>query len=83
VAFTRNLKSRAAPALVALQHFDCALLPDREYGISLFAAVRDLISTERKLCVLIHSKKPFLELLPHNHAFSSLTQLRVVELQGC
>ncbi|MET0389882.1 MAG: toll/interleukin-1 receptor domain-containing protein [Polyangiales bacterium] len=80
VAFTRALRSRATPAFVALQHFDYALLDDRDYGLSFFSALRDLAANDRKLCLLVHSKVPFLELLPAGHPLSSLTQLRVLEL---
>ena len=82
VAFTRALRQRERPALLALQHFDYALQPGRSSDANLFSALRDLVSVDRKLCLLIHSKRPFLELLPADHPLSSLTQLCLVELVG-
>lgn len=82
VEFARAMMRKEARVLLALQHFDRVVAPDRDYSTSLFAALRDLISCERKLCLLVHSRVPFLELLPKDHALSSLTQVRNVELQG-
>ena len=80
VEFTRALRRRGDAALVALQHFDNAGRLERHYGVDLFAALRDLVSNDRKLCLLIQSRVPFVELLPPGHALSSLTQVQYVEL---
>ncbi len=65
---------------LALLHFD--MTEDRlsEYGVDLFAAVRNLIE-ERRLVVLVQSRRPFVQLVPREHPLS-MVQLNTVELDG-
>jgi hypothetical protein len=74
----RALSSRGL-SRVALLHFDHSR--DRNYGIDLFAALRYLIMESRKLVLLIQSRQPFIELLPHDHPLSTI-DIKTVELRG-
>ncbi len=82
VTFTLELRERPAPAFLALLHFDLVATRKRQYEIDLFAALRDLITEKRKLVLLIHSQRHFIELLPSDHPLSSITDLKTVELPG-
>ncbi len=57
VTFTRQVRQLEAPACVALLHFDRAAATQRDYGEDLFATLRDLIGNERKLVLLLQSRR--------------------------
>jgi hypothetical protein len=80
VAFDRFLESLPRGRL-ALTHFDLAGTPERqqEYGIDLFAALRHLTMTKKKLILLIESHRAFATLLPPNHPLSEI-DVKTVEL---
>ena len=85
VYFTNTLEGRAQPLQIALLRFD--IVADRvsrtpSYNLDLFAALRHLITEKRKLVLLIHSRTPYIELLPTNHPLSSITDLKTIELRG-
>lgn len=81
VEFGRALRLRRIAAHLALTHFDHVAHRD-DYEIDLFAALRYEMTESRKLVLLIQSRKPFLSLIPHDHPFSSITNLKTVELRG-
>ena len=66
---------------MAITHFDLAGTPERqqEYGIDLFAALRHLTMTKKKLTLLIESHRAFATLLPPNHPLSEI-DVKTVEL---
>lgn len=79
VKLNRILNQRRISRL-AIEHFD--MVTHRpNYGVDLFAALRNLIMTCHKLILLVQSRIPFSALLPQNHPLSSL-ELKVVELRG-
>src|SRR6185436_10288262 len=83
VAFAEAMTTRVMPARLALLHFERAADPARAYGIDLFVALRELVSTQRKLRLLVQSRTPFPELMLKEHSLSPLeSQLRLVELSG-
>jgi hypothetical protein len=80
VVLDRALSARPSPSHVALLHSDyVAARPD--YDINLYAALRSLIVDARKLVVLVQSRRPFAQLVPHNHPLSAI-DLKTVELTG-
>jgi hypothetical protein len=80
VAFDRFLESLPRCRL-AITHFDLAGTPERqqEYGINLFAALRHLTMTKKKLILLIESHQAFATLLPPNNPLSEIV-VKTVEL---
>jgi hypothetical protein len=80
VEFDRMCEA-ASPARIGLLHFDLVAARTLEYGIDLFAALRNLIMDRRKLTVLIQSRQSLAALLPADHLLSSL-DVKTVELKG-
>lgn len=81
VTLSRVMEKKNKPVLVAFNNFD--IVRERpHYGLDFFAALRDLITEQRKLVVLIQSYTDFNELLPDYHPLSSITNLKLVELRG-
>ncbi|HEX5270180.1 MAG TPA: hypothetical protein VFW33_06835, partial [Gemmataceae bacterium] len=71
VAFAAHLK--ALPfARLAIAHFDLAAHRHAEYGVDLFAALRHLVMTQKKLGLLLQSRQPLAALLPTNHPLSEI-----------
>ena len=80
VVLARALSASPSPSRVALLHCDLiAARPD--YDINLFAALRSLIMDARKLVLLVQSRRPFAQLVPHDHPLSAI-DLKTVELIG-
>ena len=65
---------------LAFIHFDRVVHRDPT-GIDLFASLRDLIMTKRKLVAVFQSRRPFVELLPRDHPLSHV-DIKTVELVG-
>lgn len=80
VALSKAFSLRSGPAWLALKHFD--FVNELSYwDIPLFNALRYLISDERKLLVLLHSRVPFVQLLPPDHPLSRVANVfKIVEL---
>ncbi len=81
VALGHAFETRASSARLALLHFDM-VQQRQQYEVDLFSALRFLMTEKRKLVLLIHSRVPFVELLPANHPLSSISNLITVELHG-
>ncbi|MGH9836009.1 MAG: toll/interleukin-1 receptor domain-containing protein [Blastocatellia bacterium] len=80
VVLDRALSAYPTPSHVALLHADLmAARPD--YDINLFSALRSLIMDARKLVLLVQSRRPFAQLVPHDHPLSAI-DLKTVELTG-
>lgn len=79
VHFTDAASARA-PGRIAFLHFDYAIARQAEYGVDLFAALKHLNHTERRLILLIESRRPFAELVPDLH--SSPWTMKTVRLPG-
>lgn len=80
VVLDRALLACPTPSRVALLHGD--LIAGRpDYDINLFAALRSLIMDARKLVLLVQSRRPFAQLVPHDHPLSAI-DLKTVELIG-
>lgn len=79
VEFTR-LASARPPGCIALLNFDWVTNPERQraYGADLHAALRTLNHTERRLTLLVESRRPFQELIPDLHG--SPWSMRIVRL---
>lgn len=72
--------SAKSGSLLGLWHVD--VLPHRPYyDVPLFAALRHLMMTEKKLLLLAQSRLPFAALLPPDHPLSSI-MIHTVELLG-
>ena len=80
VEFGRMLESLPSSRL-ALVHFDNVLQRHGEYGVDLFAALRFLALTQKKLVLLIQSRSPLASLLPANHPLSEM-DVKTSELKG-
>lgn len=79
VVLDRVLRGREM-SRVGLIHFD--MVQHRpNYEVNLFAALRNLMMTERKLVLLVQSRAPFEVLLPANHPIS-FVDVKTVELRG-
>jgi hypothetical protein len=77
--FDRILTERGL-SRVALRHFDMVLFrPD--YDMNLFASLRHLVMTERRLVLLVHSRAPVATLLPQGHQLSHI-DFATVELRA-
>lgn len=74
----RALHGRGAPPKLAMLHFDMAVPRLDEYGVDLFAAMRSLVE-DGKMVLMVHSRRPFMELAPREHPLSEI-QLAFVEL---
>lgn len=81
ITLAQYFEQRPTPARIALTHFDM-VVHRPNYEINLFAALRHLMTEQRKLALLIHSRTHFVELLPANHPLSSISNLITVELHG-
>lgn len=81
VVLGNTFKARSKPARLALFHFDM-VKQRQQYEIDLFSSLRYLMTQERKLVLLIHSRMNFVELLPTDHPLSSISNLKTVELVG-
>lgn len=80
VVLDRALSASPTPSRVALLHGD--RMADRaDYDINLFDALRYLIMDARKLVLLVQSRRPFAQLVPHDHPLSAI-DLKTVELTG-
>lgn len=80
VVLDRALSACPTPSHVALLRGD--LIAGRpDYDINLFAALRSLIMDARKLVLLVQSRRPFAQLVPHDHPLSAI-DLKTVELNG-
>lgn len=80
VVLDRALSACPTPSRVALLHGD--LIAGRpDYDINLFAALRSLIMDARKLVLLVQSRRPFAQLVPHDHPLSMI-DIKMVELNG-
>jgi hypothetical protein len=80
VEFGKRMRARPF-AYVVLAHFDDAAIPERrtEYGADLFNTLRWYTTDERKLALLLVSRRPLGALLPKDHPLSEL-DARTVEL---
>ncbi len=65
---------------IALVHFDFAASRN-SYGIDFFACLRYLAMEARKLTLLVHSRQPFVTLLPESHPLSEIG-IQVIALKG-
>ncbi len=65
---------------LALLHLD-HVAHRSNYGVDLFSTLRYLVMESRKLVLLAQSRRPFIELLPHDHPFSNIT-IQTVEMKG-
>lgn len=81
IVLTKYFEQRPTPARIALTHFDM-VVHRPNYEVNFFAALRHLMTEQRKLALLIHSRAHFVELLPANHPLSSISNLITVELHG-
>jgi len=75
-----RLISAGQPVRVAMTHFDLAANRP-QYGVDLFAALRYLIMTTRKLTLLVQSRTPFAGLLPRDHPLSEI-DIKTLELRS-
>jgi hypothetical protein len=78
VVLHRVLSARALSRL-ALLRMDYVRV--RKHGIDLFSTLRNLMMDKRVLVLLVESRQPVIELLPHDHPLSSI-DLKIVELRG-
>ena len=76
IAFQGEIKARDF-SRVALVHFDMVRHHVFKDDVPLFATLRHLINTERKLAVLVISHAPFLTLLPANNPMSEIDMATV------
>ncbi len=81
ITLAKYFEQRPTPARIALTHFDM-VVHRQNYEVNLFAALRHLMTEQRKLALLIHSRAHFVQLLPANHPLSSISNLITVELHG-
>ena len=77
----KYFEQRPTPARIVLKHFDM-VVHRPNYEVNLFAALRHLMTQQRKLALLIHSRVHFVQLLPADHPLSSISNLITVELHG-
>jgi hypothetical protein len=68
-------------ARLALLHLDLVAPRREEYDVDLFAALRHLVMTQRKLGLLLQSRQPLAALLPSEHPLSTL-DVKTTELLG-
>lgn len=81
VVLGRTLDAKQSPLRLIIKHFH--EVKDRKYyDNELFSTLRYLMTESQKLVLLIQSRKPYVEILPHDHPLSSVTNLKVVELRG-
>ena len=80
VLLGRALKALPGAARLALTSFDNVSHRLDDYGVDLFVALRDLMQA-RKLILLVESRTPFANLVPHDHPLSQIT-INSVELKG-
>jgi len=73
------LKSVPGSLLLAFTHFDNVRARKKAYGADIFFALRNLITDQRKLVLLVESRAPAKELLPRDHPLSGL-HFHAVEL---
>lgn len=81
VALGRVLSLKDSQSRLVIKHFH-EVINRRYYDIEFFSSLRYLITESRKLVLLIQSRIPFIELLPHDHPLSSITNLKTIELRG-
>lgn len=81
VTLGRVISEKTSPLRLIMKHFH-EVMHRKYYDVELFSALRYLIMESRKLVLLIQSRMPFAEILPHDHPLSSVTNLKVVELRG-
>lgn len=81
ITLAKYFEHRPTPARIALIHFDM-VVHRPNYEVNLFAALRHLMTEQRKLALLIHSRAHFVQLLPAKHPLSSISNLVTVELHG-
>ncbi len=80
VTLGRVLSLKDSPSRLIIKRFH-QVKNRRYYDIDFFSSLRNLITESRKLVLLIQSRIPFIELLPHDHPLSSITNLKTVELR--
>ena len=81
VVLGRILDAKQPPLRLIIKHFH--EVKDRAYyDIEFFSSLRYLMTESKKLVLLIQSRKPYVEILPHDHPLSSVTNLKTVELRG-
>lgn len=81
VVLGRTLDAKQSPLRLIIKHFH--EVKDRKYyDNELFSTLRYLMTESQKLVLLIQSRKPYVEILPHDHPLSSVTNMKVVELRG-
>jgi hypothetical protein len=68
-------------ARLAITHFDLVAHRHDKYDVDLFAALRHLVMTQKKLGLVLQSRQPLVALLPANHPLSSI-DVKTVELAG-
>jgi hypothetical protein len=75
--FGREIEARPF-SRIALVHFDMVgHHSDYSQDVELFAALRHLINTQRKLALLVQSRAPFQSLLPRTHPLSEIDMTTV------
>jgi len=80
VLLARRLRNEPRCRHLIFQDFDMAATRT-DYDHNLFACLRDLVTRERKLTLIIQSRTPFTHLFPPNHPISQLI-LDLIELKG-
>jgi hypothetical protein len=80
VMLGQALKTLPRAPRLALTSFDHVSHRLDDYGVDLFVALRDLMEA-LKITLLIESRTPFANLLPHDHPLSNVT-INSVELKG-
>lgn len=81
VALGRVISVKISPSRLIIKHFH-EVIYRNYYDNELFSSIRYLMTESQKLVLLIQSRKPYAEILPHDNPLSSVTNLKVVELRG-
>ena len=81
VTLGRVISVKTSPSRLIIKHFH-EVIRRRYYDNELFSSLRYLMTESQKLVLLIQSRKPYAEILPHDNPLSSVTNLKVVELRG-
>jgi len=75
------ISEKTSPSRLIMKHFH-EVICRRYYDNELFSSLRYLMTESQKLVLLIQSRKPYAEILPHDNPLSSVTNLKIVELRG-
>ena len=81
VTLGQEIYDKTSPSRLIMKHFH-KVICRRYYDNELFCSLRHLMTESQKLVLLIQSRKPYAEILPHDNPLSSVTNLKVVELRG-